>query len=106
MNTCTILFFILSTSVVVVLLIIVIVLASLLGVEVNRRKAAAASAQQGMCLTSACVQASAQVAAGLNESVDPCDDFYQFACGSWIKDNIIAQGHDQSWIDIFSIASN
>ena len=84
---------------VVALLIAVVVLASVLGVEITRRKAAPGtpgSGEQEMCLTSACIQASARIKAALNESVDPCEDFYQFSCGSWINDNIIPPGQSYS----------
>ncbi|CAG2180737.1 unnamed protein product, partial [Oppiella nova] len=36
-----------------------------------------------ICNTSACERAGSIMKQSINESVDPCDDFYAFACGGW-----------------------
>lgn len=67
----------------IALLVVVIALAVTLGVERQ---------QEDVCATDGCIQLSAQVAATMNQSVDPCVDFYQFACGNWIRTSIIKPG--------------
>ncbi|UJR36308.1 hypothetical protein I4U23_029035 [Adineta vaga] len=49
-----------------------------------------------ICLTPACIQVSSSIYSGMNESVNPCDDFHEFVCGRWIRTNIIPKGHS-SW---------
>uniref|UniRef100_A0A914CI21 Uncharacterized protein n=1 Tax=Acrobeloides nanus TaxID=290746 RepID=A0A914CI21_9BILA len=34
-------------------------------------------------------QAAAQFSAAINQSADPCDDFFQFSCGKWVANNQI-----------------
>jgi len=46
-----------------------------------------------ICLTPACIQVSSSIYSGMNQTINPCDDFYEFTCGRWIKTNIIPKGH-------------
>lgn len=46
-----------------------------------------------ICLTPACIQVSSSIYSGINQTINPCDDFYEFTCGRWIKTNIIPKGH-------------
>ena len=75
----------------IVLSAVVIVLGVMLGTE--RGKATTDELTgQNICLTDGCIQLSAQIAASLNQSVDPCENFYKFSCGNWIRNNAIEPG--------------
>ncbi|CAH0717488.1 unnamed protein product, partial [Brenthis ino] len=43
------------------------------------------------CLSEVCVGTASRVLAALNKSVDPCEDFYEFACGGWIEKNPVPE---------------
>jgi neprilysin len=38
------------------------------------------------------VTAAAAILQTMDQSVKPCDDFYQYACGGWIKNTIVPEG--------------
>jgi len=56
---------------------------------------------QSVCMTRQCVTAASTLLQALDDSVDPCNDFYQYACGGWIKANTIPPGESR-W-DTFGV---
>ncbi|KAL5491633.1 hypothetical protein EMCRGX_G016962 [Ephydatia muelleri] len=60
-----------------------------LGVATNR----ATAGTTGTCLTEECVQLAALVLSRMDTSVNPCQNFYNFSCGRWMRDNIIPTGY-------------
>ncbi|XP_064413309.1 phosphate-regulating neutral endopeptidase PHEX [Latimeria chalumnae] len=43
------------------------------------------------CLTPECIEAAGTILSKIDRSVDPCENFFMFACGSWIKKNPIPE---------------
>ncbi|CAB4056991.1 unnamed protein product [Lepeophtheirus salmonis] len=40
---------------------------------------------QASCVTPECKETAQNIRNNLNQSVDPCEDFYEFSCGGWIS---------------------
>lgn len=51
--------------------------------------------QQDHCSLSSCLVVAGAIKQNLNESVDPCKDFFQYSCGSWIKRNPIPSSENR-----------
>ena len=48
-----------------------------------------------VCTHAHCNRVSDEILRSLNESVNPCDDFFQYSCGEWIKRQKIPKGRNQ-----------
>uniref|UniRef100_A0A8V0Z9T6 endothelin-converting enzyme 1 n=1 Tax=Gallus gallus TaxID=9031 RepID=A0A8V0Z9T6_CHICK len=55
-----------------------------------------------MCLTDACVRVASKILEALDTDTDPCQDFYQYSCGGWIKRNPLPNGRSK-WSTFNSI---
>lgn len=54
-----------------------------------------------VCLTPGCIHAASNALDAMDPSVEPCDDFYNFACGNFIKNTLIPD--EKVSINTFSI---
>ncbi|CAH2248424.1 endothelin-converting enzyme 2 [Pelobates cultripes] len=50
---------------------------------------------RSLCLSEACVSVAGRILDSLDRAVDPCQDFYQFSCGGWMKRNPLPDGHSR-----------
>ena len=57
-----------------------------------------------VCLTSDCVQTAASLLSAMDRTVDPCEDFFEFACGAWNKRHVIPE--DRSSVSTFEVLAD
>lgn len=57
-----------------------------------------------ICLTPGCIHSASNVLNAMDLSVEPCDDFYNFACGSFIRNTQIPD--EKTAVNTFSVISD
>ena len=45
-----------------------------------------------VCLTPVCLELSAEILKSMDETKSPCNDFFNFACGQWVKKHALDPG--------------
>ncbi|XP_056595080.1 phosphate-regulating neutral endopeptidase PHEX isoform X2 [Triplophysa dalaica] len=49
------------------------------------------TSNEEFCLTPHCIEAAGSILNKMDQSVEPCNDFYQYACGGWLRENPIPE---------------
>ncbi|EDO39596.1 predicted protein [Nematostella vectensis] len=78
-----------------VLSVFAIVFVVLFAVEVSE-KAKTTTAPIEVCTSQGCITAASELLNSIDRTIKPCDDFYLYACGGWMKRNPIPSGQ-KSW---------
>ncbi|XP_044288827.1 neprilysin [Varanus komodoensis] len=50
-----------------------------------------ATYDDGVCKTPACIQSASRIIENMDATAEPCNNFYQYACGGWLKKNVIPE---------------
>nr|XP_020027059.1 membrane metallo-endopeptidase-like 1 isoform X2 [Castor canadensis] len=58
---------------------------------VVKRESRESSQDTDVCTTPGCVMAAARILQNMDPSKEPCDDFYQYACGGWLQHHVIPE---------------
>lgn len=56
---------------------------------------------QDTCMTPECINIASSMISRMDMTAEPCEDFYQYACGRWLTDNIVPD--DTMAYDIFYV---
>lgn len=58
-----------------------------------------------ICETPGCVAATYSILNHVDKNIEPCDDFYGYACGNWFKSSFIPPGHSK-WTAFHQVSDN
>lgn len=88
----------------VVLAIILLVITSLTLFLLILTRECNQETHPNLCLTEECVRTAASLLSAMNQTASPCEDFFQYACGTWNRLHVIPE--DKSSISTFEVMAD
>lgn len=70
----------------------------------SKDKQYSSKSNQNLCLTPGCIHSASHMLDQMDTNVEPCDDFYSFACGKFVKDTVIPD--EKVSVNAFSLISD
>lgn len=61
--------------------------------------------QADICQSKGCISAAYGLTQHLDENVNPCEDFYGYVCGTWLKNLFVPMGHSK-WTAFQQVSHN
>lgn len=81
-----------KTSIVLVAVMVVVIVAIAISVSLGVVLTRSSSSNPVTCNTDVCTSLAKRVLGSIDTSIDPCQDFYNFSCGGWIKTATLPPG--------------
>ncbi|KAF4525127.1 hypothetical protein B566_EDAN005069 [Ephemera danica] len=72
--------------------------------EITHTKENSSPSNADLCLTPGCVQSAASVLTNMDSNIKPCDDFYGFACGTFLRETLIPD--DKTSVNGFNVIND
>ncbi|XP_045470626.1 neprilysin-2-like [Harmonia axyridis] len=85
---------------ILMVLLTLITLGFIILIIFTSRKLSSSSKDSNICQTEGCILAASKIIQSMNPKVDPCEDFFEFACGRYTENNYIPE--DEVSINSFS----
>ncbi|KAK4879933.1 hypothetical protein RN001_008079 [Aquatica leii] len=83
---------------IIALIVIIALIIALAIIAIQKSKS------EEICYTPGCIKSAAKIIKNINSKIDPCTDFYEFACGGFVRDTIIAD--DEMEVSSFTEAGD
>jgi len=82
--------------------IVLLLFGTILGLSIYVSQIGEASSDESLCSTDECITLAADFLSRIDDNVDPCENFYYYACGKWIENNPVPEDKTR-WMSFYTV---